>query len=145
LVDSKQHTRHSASKGEDDSELKAQNKKRVLVVDDSMTARTLARDMLHSAGYEVAVAVDGEEAWTKLQSSFFSLVVSDIQMPKVDGFELTKRIRTSKALKNIPVVLVTTLGTAEDIQKGAEAGADEYFIKGQFDRQKLIDAVERLI
>jgi two-component system chemotaxis sensor kinase CheA len=119
-------------------------KETVLVVDDSLTSRTLERNILTRSGYEVIVAVDGEEAWNLLQKHPVDLVVTDIQMPKIDGFELTRRIRSDAGLKNLPVILVTGLGSPRDLAEGAEVGADEYIVKGQFDQRKLLEAVARL-
>ncbi len=116
---------------------------RVLVVDDSLTSRTLERNILTAAGYEVEVAVDGEAAWRLLQASSFDLVVSDVQMPKLDGIGLTRRIRSQPATERLPVILVTSLDRPEDLAAGAEAGADEYIVKGQFDQRKLLEAVAR--
>ncbi len=118
---------------------------RVLVVDDSLTSRTLERNILARAGYEVLVAVDGEEAWKRLQESGVDLVVSDVQMPKVDGLELTRRIRADADMKNLPVVLVTALSGPQDLAEGAAAGADEYIVKKQFDQRTLLETVARLV
>ncbi|HEY6725581.1 MAG TPA: response regulator, partial [Polyangiaceae bacterium] len=116
---------------------------RILVVDDSLTQRTLQRNILTSAGYAVEVAVDGVEAWDKLRQKQFDLLLSDIEMPGMDGLELTRRIRTDPLRKGLPIVLVTSRGRESDIQAGAAAGADEYLVKGQFDHDKLLLAVER--
>jgi two-component system chemotaxis sensor kinase CheA len=119
--------------------------KRVLVVDDSVSVRTLESQTLSSAGYEVAVFPDGRAAWTALQRESFDLVVSDVQMPEMDGLELTTRIRKSETLRHLPVVLVTGLDAADDVKRGADAGADEYIVKGQLDQEKLLRAVRRLL
>lgn len=116
---------------------------RILVVDDSLTQRTLQRNILTSAGYNVEVAVDGVEAWDKLRQRQFDLLLSDIEMPGMDGLELTRRIRTDPLRRGLPIVLVTSRGRERDIQAGAAAGADEYLVKGQFDHDKLLLAVER--
>lgn len=119
--------------------------RRVLVVDDSLSVRTLEAQSLSSAGYEVSVFPDGKDAWEALQQSSFDLVVSDVQMPGMDGLELTTRIRASEKLRQLPIVLVTGLHSARDVTRGAEAGADEYIIKGQLDQEKLLRAVRRLL
>jgi len=116
---------------------------KVLVVDDSLTSRTLERNILRRAGYDVETAVDGEEAWGMLKDQPFDLVVSDVEMPVVDGLELTRRIRTDTTLQQLPVVLVTSLGNEEQVRQGSEAGADEYIVKGQFEQSKLLEAVSR--
>ncbi|MCP4660967.1 MAG: response regulator [bacterium] len=118
---------------------------RILVADDSLASRTLERNMLAAAGYDVSVCVNGEEAWDRLQRERFDLLVSDIRMPRLDGFELTRRIRASDAIEHLPVVLVTGLDEPEDIARGAEVGADEYIIKGELDQGRLLEAVSRLL
>ncbi len=115
----------------------------ILVVDDSLTNRTLERNMLASLGYAVDVAVDGREAWAKLQQTPYDLLVTDVQMPEMDGLELTRRVRADPRLRQLPVLLVTSRGRQSDIELGAAAGADEYLVKGQFDQDKLLQAVER--
>ena len=115
----------------------------ILVVDDSLTHRTLQRNILVSSGYNVDVAVDGAEAWEKLQQKQYDLLVTDIEMPRMDGLELTRRVRSDAARKHLPIVLVSSRGKEGDLQAGAAAGADEYLVKGQFDHDKLLQAVER--
>jgi two-component system chemotaxis sensor kinase CheA len=116
---------------------------KILVVDDSMTTRTLHRNVLTFAGYDVIVAHDGSEAWELLRNEDVHIVVSDVQMPGMDGFELTRRIRADARLKNMVVVLVTSLDQPEDMEKGLEAGADEYVVKGPLERDALLSAVAR--
>ena len=118
---------------------------RILVVDDSLTSRTLERNILGSAGYDVDVAANGNEAWSRLRQQAYDLIVADIQMPGMDGFELTRRVRAQPTLRHLPVILVTALGSQSDIEKGAEAGADEYLVKGQFEHAKLLQAVGRYL
>ncbi|XXX72010.1 response regulator [Sorangium sp. So ce134] len=123
----------------------ALKKRRVLVVDDSLTSRTLERNILVAAGYVVDTANDGEMAWQALQSGSYDLVVSDVQMPRLDGVALTRRIRAHPRHKSLPVILVTSLDRPADVAQGSAAGADEYIVKGRFDQQKLLDAVARLL
>jgi two-component system chemotaxis sensor kinase CheA len=113
----------------------------ILVVDDSLATRTLHRNILESAGYEVAMAADGEQAWRLLRGRHFDAVVTDVLMPGMDGFDLTRRIRAHPRLRNLPVVLVTSLGHPEDLRRGAEVGANEYVVKGQYDHERLLKAV----
>lgn len=120
-------------------------KARVLVVDDSMTARTVTQSSLLGAGYEVALATNGEEAWQQLREEHFDLVVSDVQMPYLDGFELTKRLRGQAETRHLPVILVSKRSTREDVARGAAAGADEYIVKGKLEQQKLLRAIRRLL
>jgi two-component system chemotaxis sensor kinase CheA len=119
--------------------------RRILVADDSLTSRTLERNILTGAGYEVEVVVDGEAAWRALEHGPFDLVVSDVQMPGLDGIQLTRRIRTSSRFANLPVILVTSLDRPEDVAEGARAGANEYIVKGRFDQKALLEAVSRLL
>lgn len=117
--------------------------RRVLVVEDSITTRTLFKNMLESAGYHVATAVDGVDAFTQLKSGSFDLVVSDVDMPRLNGFELTRRIRADRELAELPVVLVTALGSREDRERGIDAGANAYIVKGSFDQSNLLETVQR--
>jgi two-component system chemotaxis sensor kinase CheA len=120
-------------------------KRRVLVVDDSLTSRTLERNILVAAGYEVETANDGEAAWQALQAGAYDLVVTDVQMPPPDGVELTQRIRANARLRALPVVLVTSLDRPQDLARGTAAGADEYIVKGSFEERRLLEAVARLL
>jgi chemotaxis protein histidine kinase CheA len=119
--------------------------RKILVVDDSSTARELEKSILEAHGYTVDTAVDGLDAINNLNKAKFSLVVSDVEMPKMDGFELCKTLNNSEAYKDIPVVIVTTLEKEEDKRRGIEVGAAAYIAKGAFNRTNLLDAVERLI
>lgn len=118
---------------------------RILVAEDSLTSRSLLRNLLEGAGYEVNTAVDGWEAYTILKQGGFDLVVSDIEMPRMNGFELTARIRTEPELASLPVVLVTALESAEDRQRGLESGANAYIVKSSFEGGNLISTIQRLI
>jgi two-component system chemotaxis sensor kinase CheA len=119
--------------------------RRVLVVDDSITTRTLEKNILENSGYRVLVATDGEEAWSLMQTEALDLVVSDIAMPRMDGFALTERIRDDERFRDLPVILVTSLESQQDRRRGLEVGADAYITKSTFDQQNLLDAMERLI
>lgn len=122
-----------------------QAKRRVLVADDSLTSRILERNILLEAGYDVTVQEDGQRALAALEASDFDLLVSDVQMPHMDGLELTRRVRAHPRLARLPIILVTSLDRPEDLENGAQAGADEYIIKGQFDQEALLRAVSRLL
>ena len=119
--------------------------KSVLVAEDSITSRMLIKGILESAGYRVKTAVDGMEAFTLLRAERFDLLVSDVEMPRLNGFDLTARIRANKTLAELPVVLVTALETREDRERGIDVGASAYIIKSSFDQSNLLDAVRRLI
>lgn len=118
---------------------------RVLVVDDSITTRTLEKSILEHAGYKVSVAVDGIQAWEMLQEQTFDLVVTDVEMPSMSGFELTDRIKQSERLQGMPVIIVTSLAKEEDRRRGIEVGAEAYIVKGQFETKILLDVVQQLI
>ena len=119
--------------------------RRILVVDDSITSRTLLKNVLESYGYEVRTACDGSDALSLLQTEEFDLVSSDVEMPQMDGFELTSRIRASERLARMPVVLVTGLESAEHKKKGIDAGADAYIVKSSFDQSNLLDIIRKLL
>jgi two-component system chemotaxis sensor kinase CheA len=117
----------------------------ILVVDDSITTRTMEKSLLEAAGYRVQTATDGAEAWAALKSEPFDLVVSDVDMPRLDGFDLTARIRSDPRLASLPVVLVTALESREDKERGIEVGANAYVIKSGFDQSKLLEIIRRLV
>jgi two-component system chemotaxis sensor kinase CheA len=117
----------------------------ILVVDDSITTRTMEKNLLEGAGYHVETTADGVEAWTALKSGRFDLVVSDVDMPRMDGFDLTARIREDPRLGPLPVVLVTALESREDKERGIEVGANAYVIKSGFDQSKLLEIIRRLL
>jgi two-component system, chemotaxis family, sensor kinase CheA len=120
-------------------------RKRILVVEDSVTSRMLLRGILESAGYQVKTAVDGMEAFTALRLERFDLVVSDVEMPRMDGFNLTARIRAERALADTPVVLVTALESREDRERGIDVGANAYLVKSNLDQGNLLEALRRLL
>jgi two-component system chemotaxis sensor kinase CheA len=120
-------------------------KRAVLVVEDSITSRSLLKNILESAGYSVATAVDGIDAYTALKTATFDLVVSDVEMPRMDGFGLTAKIRADKHLSELPVVLVTALEQREHRERGIEVGASAYIVKSSFDQSNLLEVVRRLI
>jgi two-component system, chemotaxis family, sensor kinase CheA len=120
-------------------------KQSILVVDDSVTIRTFEKALLEAAGYDVTAASDGLEAWNLLQSRAPDLIVSDVEMPNMTGFELTEKVRRDNRLKDMPLVLVTTLSSDEDRKRGIDAGADAYVIKGSAEQDHLLETVRRLI
>ena len=131
--------RESVDEKNDDARMKS-----ILVVEDSITSRMLLKNILESAGYQVKTAVDGLEAFAELKTTAFALVVSDIDMPRMNGIELTARIRSDKALAETPVVLVTALESREDRERGIDAGANAYIVKTSFDQGNLLEIVRRL-
>lgn len=122
-----------------------EERRRVLVVEDSVTARTLLKSILGTAGYEVKTAIDGIDAYSLLRAESFDLVVSDVDMPKMNGFELTTKIRSDKRLAELPVILVTALDSREDRERGIDVGANAYIIKSSFDQSNLLEVINRLI
>jgi two-component system chemotaxis sensor kinase CheA len=118
--------------------------KRALVAEDSITSRMLLKGILESAGYEVKTAVDGLDALTQLRSDAFDVLVSDVEMPRLDGFSLTARVRADRALAELPVVLVTALASREDRERGIDVGANAYLVKSDLDHSDLLATVRRL-
>jgi two-component system, chemotaxis family, sensor kinase CheA len=118
---------------------------RVLVVDDTMTVRELQRSILERAGFGVSTAADGQEALARLAERPVDLVLTDIEMPRMDGLELTAAIRRHPRLRSLPVIVITSRGTDEDRRRGLEAGADAYIVKHAFDEGQLLAAVERVM
>jgi CheY-like chemotaxis protein len=118
---------------------------RVLVVDDALTTRMLEVGILEAGGYEVMSAGDGMEAWELLDGRGADLVVTDVHMPRADGLELCRRIRGSERFADLPVVMVTSLGSDEDRRAGLEAGADAYIVKSDLTGGTLLDVVGRLL
>jgi two-component system, chemotaxis family, sensor kinase CheA len=127
----------------------AARKPKVLVADDSITTRTLEKHILENAGYEVLVAADGQEAWEIIsrreEADWPDLIVSDINMPNMDGFALTEAIKADRRTARLPVVLVTSLDSPQDKLRGLEAGAEAYLVKSSFDQHALLEAIERLV
>jgi two-component system chemotaxis sensor kinase CheA len=120
-------------------------KKTILVVEDSITSRMLLKNILETSGYLVVTAVDGIDAMTRLKTEKFDAVVSDVDMPRMNGFNLTEKIRGDKKLAELPVVLVTALGSREDRERGIDVGANAYIVKSSFDQSNLLETLRRLI
>lgn len=118
---------------------------RVLAVEDSITSRLLLKHILEGAGYQVDTAADGLDAQSRLRREQFDAVVSDIEMPRMDGLALTRSIRADPRTRDLPVVLVTSLQTAEERERGLQAGADAYVVKGAFDQDNLLATLRRLM
>lgn len=118
--------------------------RRILVVDDSLTTRTLEKNILEAAGYHVTLATDGQEALAAMASEVPDLVISDILMPRVDGFQLTRRLKSDQRTAHVPIILVSSLDSPADKARGIEAGADAYIVKGRFDQGNLLETIEQL-
>ncbi|HMP39978.1 MAG TPA: hybrid sensor histidine kinase/response regulator, partial [Roseiflexaceae bacterium] len=123
----------------------AQRSRRLLVVDDSFATRELIRSMLTTSGYDVTTAVDGADALDKLRADLYDLIVTDVEMPRVDGFALTSRIRTELGLSNLPVIIITSLASDTHRRRGLEAGAQAYIVKSQFDQGNLLETIRQLL
>ncbi|MXN73697.1 response regulator [Burkholderia sp. 4701] len=123
----------------------ADRRRRVLVVDDSLTVRELERKLLEKRGYDVTIAVDGMDGWNAVRSDAFDLVVTDVDMPRMDGIELVTLIKNDPQLKRVPVMIVSYKDRDEDRRRGLDAGADYYLAKGSFHDEALLDAVRDLI
>ncbi len=124
---------------------KSKERIQILVVDDSITTRTLEKNILESKDYEVTVAVNGKEAWELLQKQKFALLITDVSMPIMDGFVLTENVKKSQTLRDLPVIIVTSLESDQEKKRGIEVGANAYLVKSQFESQALLDIVEQLV
>jgi two-component system, chemotaxis family, sensor histidine kinase and response regulator WspE len=124
---------------------RANRPKRVLVVDDSLTVRELERKLLASKGYDVEVAVDGSDGWDVLREGEFDLVISDVDMPRMDGIEFITLMKKDPKLRSVPAMIVSYKDREDDRRRGLEAGADYYLSKGSFHDDTLIRAVTDLI
>jgi two-component system chemotaxis sensor kinase CheA len=143
------HARTSASLKEMASPTRPQAERAgqwLLIVDDSITTRTLEKNILEAAGYTVQIATNGQEAWGLIAGGETpDLVVSDVAMPQMDGIALTRRIKSQERTAEIPVILVTSLDSTQDKARGIDAGADAYITKGTFDQNNLLRTIQQLI
>lgn len=131
--------------GPDSPNSRAARRKRVLAVDDSPTVRELERKLLSEQGYLVDVAGSGLEAWKALRSGEYDLVITDLDMPGLDGFELTRSVRKNPAMRNLPILILSQKECEQDRLRGLEAGANAYLAKGAFNSASLLAAVEDLL
>ncbi|HUX13600.1 MAG TPA: response regulator [Spirochaetia bacterium] len=130
---------------EEEPEADAVKRRSILVVEDSITARTLIKNILEGAGFDVTTAVDGVEGYATAREKPFVLVVSDVDMPRMNGFEFTAKIRADKRLSELPVVLVTALESRQDRERGIDVGANAYIVKSSFEQSNLLEVVNRLV
>lgn len=128
-----------------DTATAAARRRRILVVEDSLTVRELERKLLRDQGYDVEIAVDGMDGWTAARTGGFDLVLTDVDMPRLDGIELTRLIKADPRLRDLPVMIVSYKDRDEDRRRGLEVGADYYLPKGNFQDRTLINAVRDLI
>ncbi len=131
--------------GKSEQQIQDVTNKRILIVDDSITVREVERNLLQNKGYQVEVAVDGMDGWNAARTSEYDLIVSDIDMPRMNGFEFVDKMKNDERLRNIPVIIVSYKDRKEDRQRGLEVGADYYLTKGSFHDESLVEAVIELI
>jgi CheY-like chemotaxis protein/chemotaxis signal transduction protein len=155
LVDLRELTDDSSQRGTssytalmaptDSSDAPAMRRARILVVEDSVGVRELERAILEGAGYDVITAVDGTEGAARLDDDPTDLVLSDVEMPGMDGYALTRTIRRTRGWEQVPVVIMTSRISDEDQRAGLDAGASAYLLKTEFDQDQLIETVRRLV
>lgn len=117
----------------------------ILVAEDSITSRIFLKNLLEAMGHTVLAVGDGEDAWNELRRGSFDLLLTDVEMPVLDGYALTERVRAEPRLADLPVVLITALDSPQHRQRGLAAGADAYLVKNQFDHEQLLDTITRLV
>ncbi|MCZ7546383.1 MAG: hybrid sensor histidine kinase/response regulator [Anaerolineae bacterium] len=137
-------TRQRAPQAEDTAG-QARPAARILVVDDSITTRTLEKNILEAAGYQVVTATDGQEALDLIRHTRCDLIIADVEMPRMDGFRLTETLKADLDLKHLPLILVTSLDSPADRERGILAGADAYIIKSNFDQGELLETIGQLL
>ena len=137
---------HYEAGQEREAEAQQENgQKKILVVEDSITVRTMLKTIIENGGYIVKTAFDGQDGLETLLNESFDLLVTDIEMPRLNGFELTEKVRENSAFTDLPIILVTTLDKPEDKRRGLESGANAYIVKGSFEKSNLIETIRRLI
>ena len=120
-------------------------KKRILVVDDSLNTREIERDVLEAWGYHVTLAEHGQEGLDKALAEQFDAVLTDVEMPIMDGFTLTARLREHERYQTCPIIIITSREKESDRRRGIEVGADAYIVKGSFDQNSLVDTLKVLL
>nr|CRH05195.1 putative Chemotaxis histidine kinase [Candidatus Magnetococcus massalia] len=135
----------STMQGEHDAQQEEQSPPHILVVDDSITTRTLEKNILEAQGFKVSVSVHGRAGWERLQEEPFDLVISDVEMPYMNGFELASTVRADSRFDDMPIIIVSSLASEENQRRGMEAGADAYIIKGSFETATLLKTVRELL
>jgi two-component system sensor histidine kinase and response regulator WspE len=119
--------------------------KRILVAEDSITVREVERQLLTRLGYDVAVAVDGMDAWNQIRAGRFDMLVTDIDMPRMNGIELVRMVRSDPRFAHVPIAVVSYKDREEDRRAGMDAGANAYLTKGSFQDQSFITTVTGLV
>jgi two-component system chemotaxis sensor kinase CheA len=131
--------------GEKRNATRKQKEKRILVVEDAFSTRELEKSILETHGYLVDTAVDGLDALERITGNQYDLILSDIEMPRMDGFELCRTLKKSEEYKEIPFVMVTALQKEEDKRRGIEVGAAAYIVKSRFEQTNLLETIQRLM
>lgn len=135
-----------ASREPSSAQITAQRRRfSILVAEDSITSRIFLKNLLEAMGHTVVSVGDGEEAWNELRRGSFDLLLTDVEMPVLDGYALTEKVRADPRLADLPVVLITALDSPQHRQRGLAAGADAYLVKNQFDHEQLLDTITRLV
>ena len=119
--------------------------KRLLVIDDSLNTREIVRDVLEAHGYLVTLAEDGSDGLQKAQAGEFDAVLTDVEMPNMDGFALTAALRAEERYRDVPIIIITSRQKDEDKRRGIQAGADAYIVKGDFEQGSLVDTLRGLL
>jgi CheY-like chemotaxis protein len=147
LVDADHHAPSaSPATSDDDVDISTPPRRgRILVVDDALTVRELQRTILERAGYEVLVAVDGLDALDQLEREKVDLILTDVEMPQLDGLSLCRQLRANATTANLPIVILTSRGGDDDRREGLDAGADAYIVKAAFDEAALRNVVSSLL
>jgi two-component system chemotaxis sensor kinase CheA len=135
----------AARRGHAEERDAAPAKRSVLVVDDSLTTRMLEQSILEAAGYDVDLAVSGEEALDRIRDKSYALILADVEMPGMDGFALVARIRANAKSRDIPAILVTSLAEPEHRKRGRDVGAQGYIVKSEFDQAALLSMIEPMM
>uniref|UniRef100_UPI0035942A37 response regulator n=1 Tax=Thiocapsa sp. TaxID=2024551 RepID=UPI0035942A37 len=117
----------------------------ILVVDDSLNTREIEKEVLEASGYRVTLAEDGLDGWQKAVGGRFDAVLTDVEMPGLDGFSLTAKLRENDKYRATPIIIVTSRQTREDKQRGIQVGADAYIVKGDFDQSHLVETLRNLL
>ena len=144
-IDNVLNTKHRLNKINQNIKMETKTKKRVLVVDDSITVRETERKLLENRGYQVELAIDGKDGFNLLRTNNYDMVISDIDMPRMNGFELIAQMKAHNQLKNLPVIIVSYKNEEKDRAKGLKIGADYYLTKSSFQDNSFINAVVKLI
>ena len=144
LLDLARHARSHAMRSEAQTYAE-ETRYRILVVDDSLNTREIEKDVLEAYGYHVTLAEDGLDGLRKAQEGDFDAVLTDVEMPNMDGFSLTERLRQEEKYRNKPIIIITSREKEEDKRRGVEVGADAYIVKGDFDQSNLVDTLRALL